>query len=142
MLQQSQHAHSFQDEDDQYLCTDVINKKCSTWQFWKDNALNFSRLMQMTKDVLSCSIFLINIERNFSLARRVYQWNQSQMSSKTMKQIMLMKYYNWTMNLNSDETITEFWNIYHREKNDDQEINESADSFQVSLKTVLMQIYS
>ena len=55
---------------------------------------------------------------------------------------MLMKYYNWTMNLNSDETITELWNIYHREKNDDQEINESADSFQVSLKIVLMQIYS
>ncbi len=46
------------------------------------------------------------------------------------------------MNLNSDETITELWNIYCKEKNDDQEINESADSFQVSLKTVLMQIYS
>ncbi len=67
---------------------------------------------------------------------------KSQMSSKTMKQIMLMKYYNQTMNLNSNETITELWDIYHREKNDDQEINESADSFQVSLKTVLMQIYS
>ncbi len=85
--------------------------------------------MQMTKDVLSCSIFLINIERTFSLARRVCQWNWSQMSSKMMKQIMLMKYYNWTMNLNSDETITEFWDIYHREKNDDQEINKSVDSF-------------
>ncbi len=33
------------------------------------------------------------------------------------------------MNLNSDETIIEFWNIYCREKNDDQEINESADLF-------------
>ncbi len=55
---------------------------------------------------------------------------------------MLMKYYNWTMNLNSDEIITEFWDIYCKEKNDDQEINESADSFWVSLKTVLMQIYS
>ncbi len=55
---------------------------------------------------------------------------------------MLMKYYNWTMNLNSDETITELWNIYCRKKNDDQEINESADSFQVSLKIVLTQIYS
>ncbi len=98
--------------------------------------------MQMIKDVLSYSIFLINIERTFSLARRVYWWDQSQMSSKMMKQIMLMKYYNQTMNLNSDETITEFWDIYCREKNDDQEINESADSFWVSLKTVLMQIYS
>ncbi len=55
---------------------------------------------------------------------------------------MLIKYYNWTMNLNSDKIITEFWNIYCREKNDDQEINEFADSFQVSLKTVLTQIYS
>ncbi len=55
---------------------------------------------------------------------------------------MLMKYYNQTMNLNSDKTITELWNIYHREKNDDQEINESADLFQVSLKIILMQIYS
>ncbi len=42
---------------------------------------------------------------------------------------MLMKYYNQTMNLNSDETITELWDIYHRKKNDDQKINESADSF-------------
>ncbi len=96
----------------------------------------------MIKDVLSCSIFLINIEWTFSLTRRVCRWNQSQMSSKTMKQIMLMKYYSQTMNLNSDKTITEFWNIYCKEKNDDQEINESADSFQVSLKIVLMQIYS
>ncbi len=64
------------------------------------------------------------------------------MSLKTMKQIMLMKYYNWTINLNSDKTITELWNIYHKEKNDDQKINESADLFQVSLKTVLTQIYS
>ncbi len=85
--------------------------------------------MQITKDVLSCSIFLINIERTFSFAKRVCQWNRSQMSSKTMKQIMLMKYYNQTMNLNSDETITELWDIYHRKKNDDQKINESADSF-------------
>ncbi len=46
------------------------------------------------------------------------------------------------MNLNSDEIITKFWDIYHREKNDNQEINESADLFQVSLKTVLTQIYS
>ena len=142
MLQQSQCAYSFQDEDDQYFCTDVINEKCLTWQFWKDNASNFSRLMQMTKDVLSCLIFLIDIERTFNLAKRVCWWDQSQMSSKMMKQIMLMKYYNRTMNLNSDETITELWDIYHREKNDDQEINKSADLFQVSLKTVLMQIYS
>ncbi len=55
---------------------------------------------------------------------------------------MLMKYYNRTMNLNSDETIIELWDIYCREKNDDQEINESADLFWVSLKTVLTQIYS
>ncbi len=27
-----------------------------------------------------------------------------------------MKYYNQTMNLNSDEAIIEFWDIYHREK--------------------------
>ncbi len=59
-----------------------------------------------------------------------------------MKQIMLMKYYNQTMNLNSDEIITEFWNIYCKEQNDNQEINKSVDSFQVSLKIVLMQIYS
>ncbi len=55
---------------------------------------------------------------------------------------MLMKYYNRTMNLNSDKTITEFWDIYRREKNDDQKINESANSFRVSLKIVLTQIYS
>ncbi len=96
----------------------------------------------MTKDVLSCSIFSINIEQTFSLARRVCWWNQLQISLKMMKQIMLMKYYNQTMNLNSDKIITELWDIYCRKKNDDQKINESADSFQVFLKTVLMQIYS
>ncbi len=46
------------------------------------------------------------------------------------------------MNLNSNKIIIEFWNIYYKEKNDDQKINESADLFQVSLKIVLMQIYS
>ena len=96
----------------------------------------------MIKDVLSCLIFLINIERTFNLAKRVCQWDQLQMSSKMMKQIMLIKYYNQTMNLNSDETITEFWDIYCKEKNDDQKINEFADSFQVFLKIILMQIYS
>ncbi len=55
---------------------------------------------------------------------------------------MLIKYYNWTMNLNSDKIIIKFWNIYCKEKNDDQKINKFADSFQVFLKTVLMQIYS
>ncbi len=55
---------------------------------------------------------------------------------------MLMKYYNWIMNLNSNETIIELWDIYCKEKNDDQKINESAGSFQVSLKIVLTQIYS
>ncbi len=80
--------------------------------------------MQMIKDVLLCLIFLINIEWTFNLARKVCWWNWSQMSLKMMKQIMLMKYYNQTMNLNLDEIITEFWNIYCKEKNDDQEINE------------------
>ncbi len=55
---------------------------------------------------------------------------------------MLIKYYNWIMNLNSDEIITEFWDIYYKKKINDEEINESADAFQVSLKTVLAQIYS
>ncbi len=33
------------------------------------------------------------------------------------------------MNLNSDEIITELWDIYCKEKNDDQEINKFVDSF-------------
>ena len=42
---------------------------------------------------------------------------------------MFIKYYNRIINLNSNKIITEFWNIYCREKNNDQKINESADSF-------------
>jgi len=96
----------------------------------------------MAKDILSCPIFSVGIERVFSLARRVCRWDRSQMSSETVEQIMLIKYYNRTMDLDPEEAITEPWDIYRREKDDDQEINGTADLFRVSLKTVLAQIYS
>ncbi len=91
----------------------------------------------MTKNVLSCSIFSVNIEWIFSLARRVCWWNWSQMTSESVEQIMLLKYYNRIMNLNSEKTIIEAWNIYCREEDKDNAIDESDDSFKTDLQNVL-----
>ncbi len=91
----------------------------------------------MTKNVLSCSIFSVYIEWTFSLARRVCQWNQSQMTSESVEQIMLLKYYNCIMNLNSEKTIIEVWDIYRKEENEDNAIDESDDSFKTDLQNVV-----
>ncbi len=125
---------------DQYLCTDAIVEKFSTWKYWRDNVLNYSRLTQMTKNVLSCSIFSVDIEWTFSLARRVCRWDRSQMTSESVEQIMLLKYYNRIMNLNSEKTIIEAWNIYRREEDEDNAIDETADSFRADLQNVLCSI--
>ena len=91
----------------------------------------------MTKNILSCSIFSVDIEWTFSLVRRVCQWDWSQMTSESVEQIMLLKYYNCIMNLNSEKTIIEAWDIYHREEDEDNAIDESDDSFKTDLQNVL-----
>ncbi len=50
---------------------------------------------------------------------------------------MLLKYYNCIMNLNFEKTIIEAWNIYCREKDEDNIINKSDDSFKTDLQNVL-----
>ncbi len=50
---------------------------------------------------------------------------------------MLLKYYNHIMNLNSEKTIIKAWNIYCREKDEDNAIDESDDSFKTDLQNVL-----
>ncbi len=140
LLQRTQRRSVSISEDDQYLRTDAIVEKFSTWEYWRDNVLNYSRLTQMTKNVLSCSIFFIDIEWTFNLARRVCQWNRSQMTSESVEQIMLLKYYNCIMNLNSEKTIIEAWNIYCREEDEDNSIDESNDSFKADLQNVLRSI--
>ncbi len=140
LLQRTQRRSVSVNEDDWYLCTDAIVKKFSTWKYWRDNVLNYSRLTQMTKNVLSCSIFSIDIEWTFSFARRVCWWNWSQITSESVEQIMLLKYYNHIMNLNSEKTIIEAWNIYRREEDEDNAIDESDDSFKIDLQDVLRSI--
>ncbi len=140
LLQRTQRRFVSVSEDDQYLRTDAIVKKFSTEEYWRDNVSNYSRLIQMTKNILSCSIFSVNIEWTFSFARRVCQWNQSQMTSESVEQIMLLKYYNRIMNLNSEKTIIEAWNIYRREEDEDNAIDESDDSFKTDLQNVLCSI--
>ncbi len=137
LLQRTQRRSVSVSEDDRYLRTDAIVKKFSTWKYWRDNISNYSRLTQMTKNVLSCSIFSVDIEWTFSLARRVCWWNRSQMTSESVEQIMLLKYYNRIMNLNSEKTIIEAWNIYRREEDEDNAIDESDDSFKTDLQNVL-----
>ncbi len=140
LLQRTQRRSVSVSEDDWYFHTDAIVEKFSTWKYWRDNVSNYSRLTQMTKNVLSCSIFFINIEWTFSLARRVCWWNQSQITSESVEQIMLLKYYNHIMNLNSEKTIIEAWNIYRREEDEDNMIDESDDSFKTDLQNVLCSI--
>ncbi len=140
LLQRTQRRSVSVSEDDWYLCTDAIVEKFSTWKYWRDNVSNYSRLTQMTKNVLSCSIFSIDIEWTFSLARRVCWWNRSQMTSESVEQIMLLKYYNRIMNLNSEKTIIEAWDIYCREKDENNAIDESDDSFKTDLQNVLCSI--
>ena len=99
--------------------------------------MNYSRLTQMTKNVLSCLIFFVNIEWTFSFVKRVYWWDWLQMTSESVEQIMLFKYYNHIMNLNSEKTIIKAWDIYRREEDEDNAIDESDDSFKIDLQNVL-----
>ncbi len=140
LLQRTQRHSVSVSEDDRYLRTDAIVKKFSTWEYWRDNVSNYSRLTQMTKNVLSCSIFSVDIEWTFSLARRVCRWNWSQMTSESVEQIMLLKYYNHIMNLNSEKTIIEAWDIYCREEDEDNAIDELYNSFKTDLQNVLRSI--
>ncbi len=50
---------------------------------------------------------------------------------------MFLKYYNCIMNLNSEKTIIEAWNIYHKEEIEDNSIDESDNSFKTDLQNVL-----
>ncbi len=59
------------------------------------------------------------------------------MTSESVKQIMLLKYYNHIMNLNSEKTIIKAWDIYCKEEDEDNAINEAADSFRADLQNVL-----
>ncbi len=140
LLQRTQRRFVSVSEDDRYLRTDAIVKKFSTWEYWRDNVSNYSRTTQMTKNVLSCSIFSVDIEWTFSLARRVCQWDWSQITSESVEQIMLFKYYNHIMNLNSEKTIIKAWDIYRREEDEDNMIDESDDSFKTDLQNVLRSI--
>ncbi len=53
---------------------------------------------------------------------------------------MLLKYYNRIMNLNSEKIIIEAWNIYCREEDENNAIDEAADSFRADLQNVLRSI--
>ena len=44
------------------------------------------------------------------------------------------------MNLNSEKTIIEAWDIYRREEDEDNTIDESDDSFKTDLQNVLHSI--
>ena len=62
------------------------------------------------------------------------------MTSESVEQIILLKYYNYIMNLNFKKTIIEAWNIYHKEEDEDNAINEFNDSFKTDLQNVLHSI--
>ncbi len=53
---------------------------------------------------------------------------------------MLLKYYNCIMNLNSEKTIIEAWDIYCKEEDEDNAIDETVDSFRADLQNVLCSI--
>jgi len=59
------------------------------------------------------------------------------MTSESIEQIMLLKYYNHIMNLNSEKTIIKAWDIYYKEEDEDNAIYEFDDSFKTDLQNVL-----
>ncbi len=59
------------------------------------------------------------------------------MTSESIEQIMLLKYYNHIMNLNSEKTIIKAWDIYYKEEDEDNAIDEFDDSFKTDLQNVL-----
>ncbi len=61
-LQRTQPRSVSVNENDQYFCTDAIVEKFSIWKYERNNVLNYSRLIQMTKNIFSCLIFFINIK--------------------------------------------------------------------------------
>lgn len=94
----------------------------------------------MAKDVLSCPISSVGIERVFSLARQVCTWDRAQLEPKSVEQVMLLKYYNRTMDLDPDEALVEPWDILRREEDLDRGFRGGEDPFRVQLVEVLRQI--
>ena len=59
------------------------------------------------------------------------------MGSQTIKQIIIIKYYNRTIDLDLEKIIVELWNIYRKEKNNNQAINKEENSFRMKFEIVL-----
>ena len=51
---------------------------------------------------------------------------------------MLIKYYNRIMNLTSEESVIELWDIYRKEE-DENRIHKARNSFTVNMKEILNQ---
>ena len=105
--------------------------------FWKDNASNFPKLARMARDILSCPISSVGIERTFSLARRVCRWDRAQMTPEHVEQTMMIKYYNRTMDLDYKEALNEPWDLYNREELEEGELSGDVDPFKEDLGTIL-----
>jgi hypothetical protein len=128
-------------ETNRYFRIDVLQKKNSFWQFWKNNVFTFSHLIQMIKNVFAYSISSMKIERVFNLIRKICIWNKTQFNSKNVKQTILIKYYNRIINSHFDEIIIETWNIYRRKKNKNRKNDwTNNDFFKTKLKNVLSRI--
>ena len=77
LLRQSNRAHLQTNEIVRYFCIENLKKENSSWQFWKNNVLNYSNFTQMIKNVLFVSIFSIKIERVFNFVKKVCIWDRA-----------------------------------------------------------------
>ena len=118
----------------------LLQSEDSSWQFWKDNSSSFSNLTQMTRDVLSCSVSSVDVERVFNLARRVCTFDRAQMNEHSVKQFIMIKYYNRIMNMTFDDALQKSWNIFRRKQNENEIIDETANSFKEKLSDILQNI--
>ena len=137
LFRQFQRAISIDNEVERYLRNDYRLNENSSWEYWKNKATNYSKLTQMIKSVLSCSIFSIKIERVFNFVKKVCTWDRAQFNAKFIEQVMMLKYYNRIMNLNLKTTLIESWDIFNKEVKKNRKIDENDDSFKAKLKNVL-----
>ena len=137
MFRQSIRVFFSQNEIVRYFRFEIILEKFFFWQYWKNNVSSFSKLTQIIKNILSYSIFSIKIERFFNFAKKMCIWDRAQLNSKFVEQIMFLKYYNRTMNLNFEKTFIESWNIFRKKKNIDRDIDKNRDFFKIFINDVL-----
>ena len=91
----------------------------------------------MARNVLVYSITSVNINRTFSMIKKVYRFDRAQMNSEIVKEFIIVKHYNRKTDHTKNDIFVESWNIMNKAKNDNRRFDEYKDSFKTSLRKIL-----